>query len=226
MNKWTSSAFIILFSLASHAFAASKLSIPSEFEFLAVDGKAISSPLLNRTSSINLPQGQHKVAMRFHDFYEDDITGSHGYLKSSPFVINLLVDGTNNYQLAGLGDQLINDPEKYAKQPKITIRRVDNGKVVYSVKNTQFKEGSILGEVLGGEAKKDVRAFAVQQTTIHKVHASTQHKYDNDDTPYQRKNLTVIEKDDVTAKKMLKYWWTKADAKSREQFLIWLQQQK
>ena len=225
MNKWISTGFILLLGLASNAFAASKLSIPSEFEFLAVDGKAISSPLLNRKSSINLPQGQHKVAMRFNDLYEDDITGSHGYIKSSPFVINLLVDGTNNYQLAGVGNQLINDPEKYAKQPKITIRRVDNGKVVYSVKNTQFHEGSLLGEVLGGEAKKDVRAFAVQQTLVHKVHASTR-KYQTDSEQTSELQNHQPRKEPVDTEMMLKYWWKKADAKSREQFLIWLQQQK
>lgn len=219
MKKWISVSSLLLLSLAANAFA-SQLSIPSEFEFLAVDGNPINSSLLNRKSSIKLAEGEHKVAMRFNDLYEDDITGSHGYIKSYPFIVSIFVDGLNQYQLAGLGSQFNDNPDKYAKNPKITIRRVDNGKVVYSVKNTQFNEGSLLGEMLGGEARKDVKAYAVQQTTVHKVQASTQAITNEATAANVAQDETMVDNE-----AMLKYWWNKADVESRQNFLIWLQTQ-
>ncbi len=224
MKKWTLSSTLFLLLATANALAG-QLSIPSEFEFLAVDGNTVNSSILSRKSFVDLSHGEHKVAMRFNDFYEDDITGSHGYIKSHPFIVSIFVDGTNNYQLNGLGNKFINEPTQYAKYPKIKISRIDNGKVVYSVTNTKFEEGSLFQEALGGQAKKDIKAYAVQQTTIHKIKASTQ-KLIEPTNSNQNLSLPVSNDEAINATERLQYWWSKADSESRERFFLWLQKQK
>ncbi|MFT5235613.1 MAG: hypothetical protein ACI90A_000976, partial [Shewanella sp.] len=140
-------AIIALF--ASSTALAANLNIPMAFEYLAVDGTEIGSSMFNHQANIELENGSHKIAIRYHDMVQDDFSDGESFIKSSPFIITLAVDGDHQYSLKPADGDVVKNPQSFAKSPQVVITRNDSGVVDYTVKQTDFTEDSFVTSIFG-----------------------------------------------------------------------------
>ena len=214
---------------ASSAMAAN-LTIPMAFEYLALDGQKVESSMFNHKSDISLDNGTHKIAIRYHDMVQDDFSDSESFIKSSPFIITLAVDGNYDYQLIPAEGEVIKHPKTFAKAPQVVITRKDGGNVNYKVAQTDITEDSFVSKLFGGNSGQDIDVAAVAATSSAAVVATR--------TPTPTITPTSSVKpatlpatlpgntsDADHAQQMLQYWWLHADEKTRKEFMSWAIQQ-
>lgn len=216
---------------SSTAFAAN-LNIPMAFEYLAVDGTEIKSSLFNHIDDIELDNGTHKIAIRYHDMVQDDFSDSESFIKSSPFIVTLTVDGDHQYSLKADGG-VIKHPKSFAKSPKVVITRHDSAVVDYSVKQTDFTEDSFVNSLFGGGNGQDITSLASAATgaVVAPVPVTTTTTVTTATTitapiskPAPIDSMTG-KQDAGHAEQMLQYWWLHADHKTRKEFMSWAIQQ-
>ncbi|MCL1042182.1 MULTISPECIES: DUF2057 domain-containing protein [Shewanella] len=211
---------------ASSAMAAN-LKIPMSFEYLALDGKKVEGSLFNHKSDLELSEGTHKIAIRYHDMVQDDFSDSESFVKSSPFIVTLAVDGDYEYQLQPAEGEIIKKPKSFAKSPAVVISRVDGGNVNYKVTQTDITESSFVSKLFNGDSGQDIEAATAAATGGAAVARST--------APAQQANtveavtlpakLPANPSDADHAQQMLQYWWLHADEKTRKEFMSWAIQQ-
>jgi uncharacterized protein len=209
----------LLALIGSSTVFAANLSIPMSFEFLAIDGEKIESNLFNHKSQISLEQGVHKIAIRYHDMIEDSFSDRQTFVKSSPFIVTLTVDGDHQYHLSPAEGEIISKPKAFALAPKILISREDKGRVDFQVMQTDYEESSFVSALFNGKSKREAQGIAARATQAG-------HPMDPQGEP-------APQVDDVTNKKlknkengqhaeqMLQYWWLQADEKTRKEFMSW-----
>ena len=115
----------ILALLGSSSALAANLNIPMSFEYLAIDGKKVQSNLFKHKADLELGQGTHKIAIRYHDMVQDDFSDSESFIKSSPFIVTLAVDGDHEYTLKPADGNSVKRPKSFAKSPQGVITRSD-----------------------------------------------------------------------------------------------------
>lgn len=209
---------------ASSAMAAN-LSIPMAFEYLALDGKKVEGSLFNHKSDLELSQGTHKIAIRYHDMVQDDFSDSESFVKSSPFIVTLAVDGDYDYRLQPAEGEIIKKPKSFAKSPAVVISRIDGGAVNYKVTHTELTEDSFVSKLFNGNSGQDIETAAAAATgTAVAAHAAA---------PVQPAGTVEAvtlpamlpanptASDAAHAQQMLQYWWLHADDKTRKEFMSW-----
>ncbi|QFU22050.1 DUF2057 domain-containing protein [Shewanella eurypsychrophilus] len=219
----------ILALLGSSSALAANLNIPMSFEYLAVDGKEIDSSLFNHKADLELNQGTHKIAIRYHDMVQDDFSDSESFIKSSPFIVTLAVEGDYEYTLAPADGGIVKKPKSFAKSPQVVITRSDNGEVNYKVKQTDFNEDSFVTSLFGGGNKQDISTVTSVATGGALVAASTPTAPVSKPAPIDAMNVVPATGDKAGeaahAQQMLQYWWLHADSKTRKEFMSWAIQQ-
>lgn len=213
---------------SSSALAAS-INIPMSFEYLAVDGKKIDSSLFSHKSDLDLTEGTHKIAIRYHDMVQDDFSDSESFIKSSPFIVTLAVDGDHQYTLKPADGDIVKRPKSFAKSPQVVISRSDNGDVNYKVTQTDFNEDSFVTSLFGGGNSEDISTLASAATggtTVAAVASSTAPTAPvSKPAPVDSMQITPTpgnKADDAAhAQQMLQYWWLHADEKTRKEFMSW-----
>ncbi|QYJ87424.1 DUF2057 domain-containing protein [Shewanella mesophila] len=213
---------------ASSAMAAN-LTIPMAFEYLALDGQKIESSMFNHKSDISLDNGTHKIAIRYHDMVQDDFSDSESFIKSSPFIVTLAVDGNHDYQLMPAEGEVIKRPKTFAKAPQVIITRKDGGNVSYKVAQTNITEESFVSKLFGGDSGQDIDVASVAATSSAAVVATN-----NTHAPTPAvapaasieavtlpATLPATASDADHAQQMLQYWWLHADDKTRKEFMSW-----
>lgn len=214
---------------ASSAMAAN-LTIPMAFEYLALDGKQVESSVFNHKSDLNLDNGTHKIAIRYHDMVQDDFSDSESFIKSSPFIVTLAVDGDHDYQLMPAEGEVIKRPKTFAKSPQVVITRKDGGNVNYKVAQTDIKEDSFVSKLFGGNDGQDIDVAAAAATstvavTANNAHATAVTPTSSVEAATLPATLPVNASDADHAQQMLQYWWLHADDKTRKEFMSWAIQQ-
>ncbi|QSX34917.1 DUF2057 domain-containing protein [Shewanella avicenniae] len=214
-----------LFALicSSSAFAAN-FKIPMSFEYLALDGTQIETNHFTHKAEITLSGGTHKLAIRYNDVYDDPLSESPNFVKSSPFIITINVDESANYELAPA--QKIIDSPAFAKSPKIVISQQNGAAVDYSVQQTDIQESSFIGKLFNGGSKgPDVdtvaaavtagkpipQPLAAQPTAVEAMTAA----------PVATTAQPSATTQPTQAEQMLQYWWQQADEKTRKEFMSW-----
>lgn len=219
---------------ASSAMAAN-LTIPMAFEYLAIDGKKIEGSLFNHKSDLDLTQGSHKIAIRYHDMVQDDFSDSESFVKSSPFIVTLNVDGEHDYTLQPAEGKVVKRPKSFAKSPQVIITRNDGGSVNYKVTQTDFTEETFVGKLFGGDNGQDIEVAAAAATGAAVTASSvTTPPPVSAKTQVEAATLpsgvpTTLPANDAAsaehAQQMLQYWWLHADDKTRKEFMSWAIQQ-
>ncbi|MCG9696245.1 DUF2057 domain-containing protein [Shewanella sp. Isolate11] len=209
-------AILALFG-GSSAMAAN-LTIPMSFEYLALDGKKVESSLFNHKSDLELDNGSHKIAIRYHEMVEDDFSDSQSFIKSSPFIVTIAVDGDHSYSLMPAEGDVVKRPKSFAKSPQVIIKRKDGGEVNYKVTQTDLTEDSFVAKLFNGNSQDiEVAAAAATSTAV----ASSSNAA-NTSTIEARTLPAKIPTSDVDhAQQMLQYWWLHADDKTRKEFMSW-----
>lgn len=207
---------------ASSAMAAN-LTIPMAFEYLALNGQKVESSLFNHKADLSLDNGTHKIAIRYHDMVQDDFSDSESFIKSSPFIITLNVDGDYDYQLQPAEGKVIKRPKEFAKSPEVIITRADGGKVSYQVAQTDIAETSFVGRLLGDDSGQDVEVAAAVATggtmAASSVPAKPVSAIEAATLPATAAPTNKSEAEH--AQQMLQYWWLHADETTRKEFMSW-----
>lgn len=223
----------ILVLLGSTSALAANLNIPMSFEYLAVDGKEIDSSLFNHKADLELDQGTHKIAIRYHDMVQDDFSDSESFIKSSPFIVTIAVEGDYEYTLAPADGGIVKKPKSFAKSPQVVITRSDHGVVNYKVKQTDFSEDSFVASLFGGGNKQDISTVTSAATggavVATSIAVSTPTAPVSKPAPIDAMNVVPATGgkagDAAHAQQMLQYWWLHADSKTRKEFMSWAIQQ-
>ncbi|MCU7876909.1 MAG: DUF2057 domain-containing protein [Candidatus Thiodiazotropha sp. (ex Lucinoma borealis)] len=183
---------LLLLGLFIAPLYAAKLIIPAAFEFLAVDGKEIEHSLLVHTNTVMLNGGAHKIALYYKDVVMDYDLGYEGVIKSKPFIVTLNSQPGVTYRL--LPDETAyQDKQAYAKKPVVNIQSDETKAIVESgIERLVQLPGKWAGET------------ALTQKQLTPI-SGQNHQYDVDES---------IEK--------LKYWWSQADKKTRQEFMGWV----
>ncbi|NRD73504.1 DUF2057 domain-containing protein [Shewanella sp. VB17] len=208
----------IIALLSSSSVLAASLHIPMSFEYLAVDGTKIASSLFSHQSDIELENGNHKIAIRYHDLIQDDFSDAESFIKSSPFIITLTVDGDHHYTLTAADGEVIKHPVSFAKSPQVVITRNDSGTVNYSVKQTDFTEDSFVNHLFGGGTSQNATNL-INTTTKATMMASVTAPVSKA-APMDAITGTQVNKA-LQSEQMLQYWWSHADPKTRKEFMSW-----
>ncbi|MBV7315950.1 DUF2057 domain-containing protein [Shewanella sp. NIFS-20-20] len=220
-------------ALASLFFAAnamaSSLEIPLNFEYLALDGKEISTNSFKHQAQLELDAGTRKIAIRFHDMVQDQFSDSQSFVKSSPFIITLDVLQDTNYQLAPATALAQKDPQQYAQSPAITITSNNHSAVDYQYVLTSFEEPSFFNRLFsGGQSSNTANdiAAATSITTSAAIEASEPQVSTYQTTvAAQTTAASAASKpapaESARAEQMLQYWWLQADEQTRKEFMSW-----
>ncbi|NRB25521.1 DUF2057 domain-containing protein [Shewanella sp.] len=222
----------ILALLGSSSALAANLNIPMSFEYLAIDGKKVQSNLFKHKADLELGQGTHKIAIRYHDMVQDDFSDSESFIKSSPFIVTLAVDGDHEYTLKPADGNSVKRPKSFAKSPQVVITRSDKGRVDYQVIQTDFTEDSFVTSLFGGGNKQDIAAVTTAATSGALIASSVKSPPTApvsipapiDAMPMVPASASKADKG-KHAQQMLQYWWLHADDKTRKEFMGWAIQQ-
>lgn len=216
----------IIALLGSSSVLAANLHIPMAFEYLAIDGKKIETSLFNHKADLELSNGTHKIAIRYHDMVEDDFSDGESFVKSSPFIIALDVDGDYEYMLKPADGDFVKKPKTFAKSPQVVITRSDKGQVGYKVDQSEFTEDSFVNTLFGGGNGQDIASVATAATGGAVIASTTPTAPVSKPAPIDA-GITPIPalgdkaSDAEHAQQMLQYWWLHADQETRKEFMSW-----
>lgn len=227
------SATALLALVGSTSVFAANLTIPMSFEYLALDGQKVQSSVFNHKADLSLTNGTHKIAIRYSDMIEDDFSDSQSFVKSTPFILTIDVDGDHQYQLRPIDGEFVRKPKEFAKNPQIVISRKDKGTVSYQVTQTNIQEESFMSRLFTGNsnanAEKNIVAVTSSNPTVAAAAVAPSVAANNTQTSavIQATQTTQVapkatpSQPDARAEQMLQYWWLQADEQTRKEFMSW-----
>ncbi|MBY5921165.1 DUF2057 domain-containing protein [Ferrimonas balearica] len=205
--------------LAAPVTWAESLTIPMEFQFVALDGTKVSTSLFSHKDELDLTPGQRKIALQYKDLVPESVGDGHRRISSSPFVITLQVEQGVDYVLKA--DRRIVDistAEAYAEAPKVVITANNGAAAQFSLQQTQSDEASFVDKLLGEEPKAPSPEEAALAATASASAAAAVSSAPKEIKPAPAQG-------DDRAEEMLKYWWEQADDATRKAFMSWAVQQ-
>lgn len=205
-------AFWAMFTI--NISVAGTLTIPMEFEYLAIDGQAIDTNLFNHQSEVTLTAGSHKIAIRYHDMVEDKFSDSHSFIQSAPFIVTLTATTNGQYILQPASGEPIKSPEQFANNPQVVIFSPNQQNISYSIEQTQAEETGFLAKLFSQDkSANSVTTQAAAMTASNRPNAALVKSSNNEHTT---SNMPAA---------MLKHWWQQADPNTRKEFINWTKQQ-
>ncbi|MGE6568552.1 DUF2057 domain-containing protein [Shewanella vesiculosa] len=226
-SLFTTSA--LLACLTSSSVLAANLTIPMSFEYLALDGTEVETSMFNHQSDLALTNGTHKIAIRYHDVVDDSFSDSQTFIKSTPLIVTLTVDGDHQYLLQPAQGDVIKNPKAFAKKPQINIKRQDNMAVTYSVEQTNFTEDSFITSLFNKKNQNDIETLSASATGSG-IQPTQTVAVQSDVASATTISAPVIATEPAAAaqkttpaqaEQMLQYWWLQADDKTRKEFMGW-----
>lgn len=226
-SLFTTSA--LLACLTSSSVLAANLTIPMSFEYLALDGTEVETSMFNHQSDLALTNGTHKIAIRYHDVVDDSFSDSQTFIKSTPLIVTLTVDGDHQYLLQPAQGDVIKNPKAFAKKPQINIKRQDNMAVTYSVEQTNFTEDSFITSLFNKKNQNDIETLSASATGsgIQPTQTVAVQSDVASATTISAPVIAIVpaaaaqKTTPAQAEQMLQYWWLQADDKTRKEFMGW-----
>ncbi|MCL1046178.1 DUF2057 domain-containing protein [Shewanella electrodiphila] len=223
------SAALLALATSTSAMAAN-LTIPMSFEYLALDGKEIDTNMFTHKTDLELDNGSHKIAIRYHDMVDDDFSDSQSFVKSSPFIVAINVDGDHEYQLKPIDGEFVKKPKSFAKDPQIVISRKDNGAVDYKVTQTDYEESTFISNLFSGNKGEDIDTLAASATDSNTktlpvaavaTSATVTATAPAASKPAVKVATPAAGETATHPEQMLQYWWLQADEETRKEFMSW-----
>ena len=211
-------ALLLSIGMMPFVSIAAELVIPKSFEFLAVDGKDLDPGALawNRTKSVELSPGLHRVAFKFYEVVPDeDNPRTDEFLNSEPILLTIQVSANKSYQLVPHPD-MQKDMRAYAANPRLKIVDQSGLKADYELTVLgQNQEPTLSQKLTQPGAKKAVAAAPVEP--VNDVTRAT--------LPQPTASAAAPVNGAAPAAAMLQYWWSQADAQTRSEFMRWVYSQ-
>ncbi len=230
--KKTACCLIILLTAfyASELFAETTLTFPKTVDLLAVNGKEVS----RQRGSIQLPDGNNQLLMRL----VVDVGRDMPDLKYSDLIILSFSATDSKLQLVVPKVKSALEMRSFNRNTDIKLLAADNTPLPFA-KDKLIKEGFQLGRDYEQELTRynstnapAALAIATGQNQHHikktVANAPPSSSAENNQLVVEKKNIQTevtinnnqkAEADAPMAKKMLLYWYDKADKKTRQEFL-------
>ncbi|MCU7918761.1 MAG: DUF2057 domain-containing protein [Candidatus Thiodiazotropha sp. (ex Epidulcina cf. delphinae)] len=191
---------LLLMSLLASPVGAARLVIPDIFELLAVDGKQTERSFLAHIDTVELSEGVHKIALRYMDVVMDPDLGYETVVNSPPFIITLNTKAGETYKLEP-AREAYRDREAFVRNPLVRIRNeADNQNLAIAIDKPEEQLGRWVRETSMTPKPADRQSMAGQAENAEKP------------------ELQAVSK----AGEKLKYWWLRADKKTRQAFMSWI----
>ena len=188
--------------LACSQLLAASISIPRDFELLALDGKEITSALFNNKKALKLEGGEHKIAVQYKKVLRDDIGDGSTIVFSDPIIIHLQVIAGTDYQLnTSKKIKSASQGKAFVKDPDIKVIASDGKLAIFSVQLVDSNNRGVLGN-MADNTTVDSMSVAIQQTEQSGLSQGEQ-------LPMQ----------------MLHHWWQQADLATKQEFASWANKQ-
>lgn len=220
---------VVFFLCSSSALFAASLTIPMKFEYVTLDGKKVSSGKFMHKSNLQLDQGSRRVALRYSDMVDNDVSDTKESVQSTVFVVTLRVDGNFKYTLAPEGGDRVSNPEQFAKSPNVVVTRGNGGAVEYEVTQTGMAKREFMSALddsdkLAGTAFVPVSAAPAAATTPSESVAVSTEVLGNSSQVQPAATVvpaSAATTSELSATEMLQKGWQQADEKTRKEFLSW-----
>ena len=199
----------LVLSILALPVLAARLEVPEELIIVAVDGKDLGLQLFNTKDHVDLSVGAHRIAVKYKDLYE--LGGDqHEVVASEPVLLAFAVAEEGSYRFSFTRPETVEAARRFAAEPQFGIIG-PNGQTVESRMLTQDQQQSLWVESLGldnsrSEAVK-ATAMPVAQTAVATPRVTA-----------ETKAATTTGEQQMAAEQ-LRYWWSKADAQTRQAFL-------
>ncbi|QIZ77200.1 DUF2057 domain-containing protein [Ferrimonas lipolytica] len=208
---------------------AGTLTIPQEFEFIAINGKTVSSSMFSHNDEEKLVDGENKVALQYKDLIREEIGDGHVKVSSAPFVITFDADADLDYKLksaAKLTDQA--EAEAYAVKPMVVVKDENGKQVSLEVVHTASHDRGIFNQLMGvypTAQQESVAATGGAQVAqaVSPMAAATAPAGTVAVAAAAAPTVVVAPAPTVANQphSMLQYWWSEADAATRAGFTSW-----
>ncbi|WP_028117336.1 DUF2057 domain-containing protein [Ferrimonas senticii] len=203
---------------------AGDLNIPQEFEFVAINGKTVSSSLFSHNDSEALQDGNNKVAIIYKDLVAESIGDGHLKVKSAPFVLTFDAAADQDYHLKAVGNVVDEKSAKaFAANPQVTLLDNNGNEVMFDMLLTEAKPSGIFNQVLGQNPNANAEAIVA---TGGVVPAVSQPAAPVDPVVAATGTAAVATAPAISVpasqpQTMLHYWWGEADKSARANFASW-----
>lgn len=196
MKQFITCTFFLFLSINIYA---SSLSIPNEFEFIAVNGEQVENSLFSKNTRLEFAVGEQKIALLYKNTLRDDIGNGSTIVTSQPIIISLLAQENQDYQLSSAYKiQSVSAAKAFVKDPQIHVKNSQGELARYTTYLPKTDDRGVLGNILK-KKESSLQTLAVLETTAEKA----------DDG---KENIS---------EKMLHHWWEQADTKTQKQFISW-----
>ncbi len=190
---------VILSLFISVSACAGSLSIPKEFEFLALNGKEVENSLFSKNTRLTLEPGPQKIAVLYKNTVRDEIGNGSTRVTSEPIIISLLAQQGQNYQISSAYKiKSVSDAQAFIKDPQIHVKNEQGELASFTMHQAKMDDRGVLGNMIK-KKEKNLQTVALLETTA---------KTDNDG----KENIPD---------KMLHHWWEQADPQTQKQFVSW-----
>jgi uncharacterized protein YccT (UPF0319 family) len=159
---------------------------------------------------------------------DDSFSDSQSFVKSTPLIVTLTVDGDHQYLLQPADGDIIKNPKAFAKKPQINIKRQDNAAVTYNVEQTNFTENSFITSLFNNKNQHDIETLSASATgdgsqPIQALAVKSDIESATMSAPIIAAvpAATAQKPTPAQAEQMLQYWWLQADDKTRKEFMGW-----
>ncbi|MFT6984228.1 MAG: hypothetical protein ACJAT7_000014 [Psychromonas sp.] len=189
---------VILSLFISISACAGTLSIPKEFEFIALNGNEVENSLFSKKTRLTVAPGAHKIALLYKNTVRDDIGNGSTRVISEPIIISLVAEEGENYQISSRYKiKSLSDAKAFIKDPQINVKNEQGDLASYTMHQAKIDSRGVLGNMI--KKKEDnLQTIALLETAI---------KRDDDK--------------ETTPQKMLHHWWEQADAETQKEFISW-----
>ena len=202
---------LIALSFPLQALASATLAIPQPYIVYLLDGKAVKNELLDDKQSLPLAKGKHQLVIRFEGSFRDQ--GENRLISGEPVVYSLDIAGNESLALEFTYPRDYRAAEQYLKNQQLKLVDTKTGK---EVKADYFvmpkKEGLQIGRNYQEELESMGKAFAQSAASVPVATTAAA--------------ATVTATNGLTGQdlslEMLKYWYLKADSKTRKDFQHWI----
>ena len=188
-------SLIAALMLNSIGVFASSLSIPHEFQFLAVNGEKVENGLFSKTTEVDLPVGKQRVSVIYNTTVRNDVGDGSTRVSSHPMIITINVLEDKAYKLSPKTKiTSLKKAKIFSGYPEINIETEKGETPIFSVNRPQIEDYGVIGNAVKKEEKAIV---AVSLAETKKQQGEPEN----------------------TAEKMLHHWWDQADSETKKRFI-------
>lgn len=215
--------FSLIFFFSNNLFAAT-LSIADNLVVRELDDKALDDSFFSSKQSIQLSKGSHTLLIKYKDVYEDLDFAEERLVESELFIVKFDLTDQKKLKLMTPKIKNLSAAEKFSQSPEIIIVDENNTALVLQLeKHEDYKLAKQVKKVVTTLPNANVITSGNRQVNASSETISFSKK--QDDLPEEQQTFNEQVLTQAKSLPMLKYWWQKASAKDKQDFILYIKGQ-